>query len=158
MNLNNTHQILQDVWSFENRLLETLEQQTPNLEQPENSKIHSELVGQAHTKKDRIVARLTELGSLPEGYLGVHTGRLTRLILEVANSEERQEDATSHLMISYGIKQLEIRMYRELFHAAKMDGDSDSVKAARLCLEEAEAAARRLLYCIGLNSRNDKAA
>lgn len=151
------NQLLQDAWSFENRLLETLEHQKPLCEDLAGLQLHSELVRQTQAQRTRLVQRLKDLGLHPEGYVGTYTGRLIRMALEVANCEDEKNRGTQFLITSYGIQQLGLRMTRDLLRAAQACGDTKTMQVLRSQREEVEASARRLLYCIGLATRGKAA-
>lgn len=144
---------LQDSWAFESQLLELVVTQLQSCQERTSRRLYLEHARLTQTQRKRIERRLEALGEKPSGKGGWFTERLAKLALEVAQTEVWREESVRLLMTSYGIKQLECAMYRALLERAVATNDEATESLARLCLEEEEATARRLLFCIGLATR-----
>lgn len=149
--------LLQDAWAFEGRLNELIEQHLKSCKDSSSRRIYRAHANLTRTQRGRIEQRLESLGQTPGGEGGWFTARLRRLVVEVAVMDVWRDEATQLLITSYGVKQVECAMYRALLDLSESTDDEATAALARLSLEEEEATARRLLFCIG-NATRSKAA
>lgn len=158
INQNKMIDLLQDAWCFESKLLELIESHLGASVDSRSRRLYGAHAAMTRKQRSRIEQRLLELGSQPECQPGWFTTRLRRLAKEVETTEFWHEHATQLMITSYGIKQVECRMYGALFVAAKEQEDHVTASLAHTSLEEEEATARRLLFCIGQATRSRVAA
>ncbi len=145
---------LKDAWAFETRLLDLVLEQVKGCADAPSRRMYREHARLTKTQCQRIQRRLELLG---EHVLGEESGwfsdRLKRLAVEVAVMDVWRDESIQRLITSYGIKQLECNMYRSLLDLAESTDDEATASLARTSLEEEEATARRLLFCIGMATR-----
>jgi ferritin-like metal-binding protein YciE len=151
---NNLIDLLQDAWSFESKLLELVEEQVRSCQHGHSRRLYAEHARMTRAQRARIQQRLEELGTAPLCQAGWFTARLRRLSLEVEAHDSWHDQDTQLLITSYGIKQVECGMYKALIRQAHQQADKPTAALGRVSLEEEEATARRLLYCIGLATRS----
>lgn len=145
---------LKDAWAFETRLMDLVLEQVKGCQDAPSRRMYREHARLTKVQCQRIQRRLEALG---EQVLGAESGwfsdRLKRMALEVAIMDVWRDESTQRLITSYGIKQLECNMYRSLLELAESTDDEATASLARTSLEEEEATARRLLFCIGMATR-----
>lgn len=151
-------ELLQDAWVFEGRLLELVEEQLKSCKDSATRRLYRAHGRLTRIQRKRIAQRLEDLGHRPGGHGGWFSIRLKRLALEVAVMDVWRDETTHRMITSYGIKQVECAMYRSLLDLAESTDDEATAALARMSLEEEEATARRLLFCIGNATRSKAAA
>lgn len=151
-------ELLQDAWAFENRLLQLVQSQVSSGKDRNARRLFRDHARLTERQLQRIGRRMEALNVTPEGEGGWFSHRLARLAADLAVMDVWRDESTQGLINSYGIKQVECGMYRALLNLAQATDDEATATLARTSLEEEEATARRLLFCIGLATRSKAAA
>lgn len=149
---------LNDAWAFECLLLELVDSQLASCRDRATRRLYRDHRRLTETQLKRLEGRMLALGETPGGGGGKFTQRLARLATDLAAMDVWRDRSTQGLINSYGIKQVECGMYRALLKLAQATDDEATATLARASLEEEEATARRLLFCIGLATRSGKSA
>jgi ferritin-like metal-binding protein YciE len=156
-------EFLQDAWSFEQRLLQLVEGQLAACRDRAARRLYREHSRLTETQIKRLESRMEALGICPapdEPWQprGRFSQRLARLAADLAVADFWRDESVQGLINSYGIKQVECSMYRALLKLAQTTDDEATATLARANLEEEEATARRLLFCIATRGKNADAA
>lgn len=141
---------LNDAWSVENALVTALDKQAKKCEDPELEQMYSQHARMTETQRERLAARLTDLGEKPASGKGLFTTLMATIADMMHKPYDEFDEQAQVLMKSYAIEHLECAMYRSLEAFAEAIGDQRSADLARELMAEEKATAEKLWPQIGI--------
>jgi ferritin-like metal-binding protein YciE len=144
---------LNDAWSVENALVSSLTKQAQKSEDPELEMMYSQHARMTETQRDRIAARLADLGEKPSNGKGLFTTLMATFADMMHRPHDEFDEQAQVLMKSYAIEHLECAMYRSLEAYAEAIGDARTANLARELMAEEDATAKKLWPQIGIVAR-----